>query len=182
MGSGIFHVGRSFPYKAVARDSSSVVEVTGDTLSATSSSQTMFLHLAAGLTHGLWKATTALLDSQMISRLKLLSSNPEMFSTSITSRSLHMLSDTFSSTTAELWTVPGSETRRVCLMQPLQLQVRPLTPEPLSLWKNLRRIKGIRLVHENKRGDINSDSTDTITSNQRKKRKESLELKDTNRK
>ncbi|KAG7233344.1 hypothetical protein INR49_007173, partial [Caranx melampygus] len=32
----------------------------------------------------------------------------------------------------------------VCLLQPLQLQVRPLTPEPLSLWKNLRRIKGIR--------------------------------------
>lgn len=74
---------------------------------------------------------------------------------------------------------------QVCWLQLLQLQVRPPTPEPLSLWKNLRRIKRIRSVQfsywsatwkqpDMKWGEINSDSADMITSNQKKRK--SLEL------
>ena len=58
--------------------------------------------LCVFLPAALLKVTAALLLSQMISRLKQLSSRPEMFSTSMSSRSLDMSSATFSRTTPAL--------------------------------------------------------------------------------
>lgn len=62
---------------------------------------------------GLLKVITALLVSQMISRLKLPSSKPDMFSTSMDSMSLDMLSTTLSNTTAKLWTDCDAERRQI---------------------------------------------------------------------